>query len=42
MDQETRFLAALSRVTTFDTSGPTVMLRDAGGAMQVVLAPEGS
>jgi heat shock protein HslJ len=42
MDQETRFLAALSRVTTFDTSGPTRMLRDAGGAMQVVLAPEGS
>jgi heat shock protein HslJ len=40
LDQETRFLAALGRVTTFDTSGPTVMLRDAGGAMQVVLAPE--
>jgi heat shock protein HslJ len=38
MDQETRLLAALGRVTTFDTSGPTVMLRDASGAMQVVLS----
>ncbi len=40
MEQERQFLVALGRVTTFDLSGRTVMLRDDAGAMQVVLSPE--
>jgi heat shock protein HslJ len=38
--QELQFFTALGRVTTFDTSGATVMLRNnESGEMQVVLAP---
>jgi heat shock protein HslJ len=40
MEQEAQLLAAMGKVAAFDTSGPTAMLRDASGAMQVVLAPE--
>ena len=40
MDQETQFLTALQTPTTVETSGATVTLRDASGAMQVVLAPQ--
>ncbi len=40
MDQETAFLTALQTPTTVETSGPTVTLRDASGATQVVLAPQ--
>jgi len=40
LEQERQFLTALGRVTTFDTSGATVMLRDEAGAMQVVLSPD--
>ena len=39
MDQETQFFTAMGMVTTFDTSGETILLRDASGAMQVVLTP---
>ena len=39
MAQELQFLTALGNVTTFDSSGATIMLRDASGAMQVVLTP---
>jgi heat shock protein HslJ len=39
MDQETQFLTALQTPTTVETSGATVTLRDADGAMQVTLAP---
>jgi heat shock protein HslJ len=45
MTQEAQFLAAMGKVTSFDSSGPTIMLRDASGAMQVVLshpAPAGA
>jgi hypothetical protein len=28
----------MGKVTSFDSSGPTIMLRDASGAMQVVLS----
>ncbi len=40
MDQETEFLTALQTPTTVEPSGGTVTLRDASGAMQVVLAPQ--
>jgi heat shock protein HslJ len=40
MVQEARFLAALQVPTTVETSGPTVTLRDANGAAQVILAPK--
>jgi heat shock protein HslJ len=39
MDQETAFLAALQAATTVEPSGANVTLRDAGGAIQVTLAP---
>jgi heat shock protein HslJ len=39
MDQETAFLAALQAAITVETSGANVTLRDAGGAIQVSLAP---
>ncbi len=37
LQQEAQFFTAMGNVTTFDTSGPIIMLRDASGAMQVVL-----
>jgi len=40
MDQETQFLAALQTPATVEVAGATVTLRDASGAMQVVLAPK--
>ena len=40
MDQEAQFLAALQTPATVESSGGTVTLRDASGAMQVVLAPK--
>lgn len=40
MDQETQFLTALQTPSTVETSGATVTLRDADGAMQVTLAPQ--
>jgi heat shock protein HslJ len=36
MGQEAQFLAALQNSATFDISGSTLTIRDAGGAMQVV------
>jgi heat shock protein HslJ len=38
MDQEAQFQAALQAATTVESSGGTVTLRDASGAMQVTLA----
>jgi heat shock protein HslJ len=40
LEQERQFFTALGRVTTFDSSGATVMLRDDAGAMQVVISPD--
>ena len=40
MDQETQFLTALQTPTKVETSGATVTLRDASGAMQVTLGPK--
>lgn len=39
MDQEAAFLTALQAATTVEPSGANVTLRDAGGALQVTLAP---
>jgi len=36
MDQETQFLTALQNAATYEISGDTLTIRDAGGAMQVV------
>jgi len=37
MTQEAQFFTAMDKVTTLDPSGAMIMLRDASGAMQVVL-----
>ena len=34
MALESEYLAALAKATTYDISGDTLTLRDAGGAMQ--------
>jgi heat shock protein HslJ len=36
MDQEQQYLAALQNAATYDISGSTLTIRDAGGAMQVL------
>jgi heat shock protein HslJ len=36
MDQEQQYLAALQNAATYEITGSTLTIRDAGGAMQVV------